>query len=78
MSAIIRWVINYLAGIDSSTWRMILQYIIAAEEKATEGMDKKAWVLDKLKNLGIKGSWANLAVEYALAWLKKQGTVNRE
>lgn len=77
MSTVIRWIINYLAGISSEQWRELLRFIILAEEKATEGIDKKAWVLDKLNNLGIRGHFANLAVEYALAWLKKQGEITR-
>lgn len=67
------WVVKFLSGINSTEWKYILQMVIAAEEKITEGVDKKAWVLDKLQGLGIKGSVANFLVETALAWLKKQG-----
>lgn len=73
MNFLIQLAIRLLAGITSAEWEALLQYVIAAEEKLTEGVDKKAWVLDKLQNLGIKGSVANFLVEAGLAWLKRIG-----
>lgn len=73
MNTLIVWAIRLLADISSTEWGAVLQFVIAAEERITEGTDKKAWVLDKLQNLGIKGSVANFLVESGVAYLKRLG-----
>lgn len=71
MKAIAQWIIKLLGGVSSSQWSAALQYVIAAEERITAGVDKKAWVIDKLKNVGVTGSSANFITESALAFLRK-------
>lgn len=75
MNAIISWVIRYLGNINASQWAAVLDYVLIADGKVLEGAEKKAWVLEKLERIGIKGWIANFITESALAWLKKKGAV---
>lgn len=75
MNTLIQWAIRALAGINSTQWKAVLDYVIAAEARITQGVDKKAWVLDKLNNIGIGGSLANFLAEAAVQFLKKHGGV---
>lgn len=75
MNSIITWVIRYLSNISSAQWKQVLEYVRVAADKITEGADKKAWVLEKLNSIGVKGSIANFLVEAAVTLLKKQGRI---
>ena len=78
MSSLYTWVLRLIGGLNSTQWQAVLQFVLAAEERITEGVDKRAWVIDKLQNVGVTGRWANYAVEVGLAWLERQGKVNSE
>lgn len=75
MNFLLQWFIRSLGSINATQWQAALQYVIAAEERITAGEDKRAWVLDKLRNVGVTGRYANLATEMALAWLKRTGGI---
>lgn len=75
MKTIIQWAIKTLGGISSTQWSAVLQYVIAAEERITSGVDKRAWVLDKLKNVGVTGWTANFITEAALGFLRKYNMI---
>ncbi len=75
MKTLFQWAIKSLGSINSTQWQAALQFVIAAEEKITDPDAKKAWVLDKLRNVGVTGRYANFATEAALAWLKRTGQI---
>lgn len=77
MKTLIQWVIRLLGNISADQWRAALQYVIAAEERITSGVDKRAWVLDKLKNVGVTGRAANFIVEAAVSWLERNGEIEK-
>lgn len=75
MNFLLQWFIQKLGSLNATQWQAALQYVIAAEERITEPEAKRAWVLDKLRNVGVTGRYANLATEAALAWLKREGKI---
>lgn len=78
MKSLVSFIIRYLSNVSSSQWKQVLEYVMNAENKITVGADKRAWVVDKLKNIGITGWVANFLVESAVAFLKKQGLIQDE
>lgn len=75
MNSIITWVIRYLGGVSSAEWKQVLEFVIIAADKITAGVDKKEWVLNKMKSLGIGGAVANFLIEAAVTFLRKQGRI---
>lgn len=71
MNTLITWVIRYLGGITSAQWKTVLEYVRIAADKIAEGADKRTWVLDKMRNIGITGSVANFLVEAAVTYVKR-------
>lgn len=83
LNKIFQWAIQRMAKITPEQWAMILSWVTNAVTEATRGITgkdaqsaaKKTWVLEQMKNIGIKGSWANLALEAAVAFLKRKGII---
>lgn len=75
MNSIITWVIKVLSGVNSAEWKAVLDFVLLAASKELTNESKRAWVLDKLQNLGLKGSTANFLIEAALKFLKRTGRI---
>lgn len=74
-NSLFQWVIQKMAGITAEQWRQIIEWVIMAVTKSEIGANKKAWVLDKMSEFNVKGSWANFLIESAVAYAKKKGLI---
>lgn len=72
MNTLISFILKWLAGVSASQWKAALDYVLIAASKLSEGDHKRAWVIDKLQNVGVTGWIANLLTEVAVAYSKKQ------
>lgn len=75
LNSIFQWAVRAIAGISKEQWAQILEYVVVAMTKSDTSEGKRAWVLDMLNNLGIKGSIANFLVESSVTYLKKIGAL---
>lgn len=72
---IFEWAVKAIAHISADQWKGVTDYVLQAVGKATAGVDKRAWVLDKMNNLGIRGAVANFVVEAAVILLKQRNMI---
>ena len=75
MNTLISLLLRYLGNVSASQWKAALDYVLAAAAKISEGDDKRMWVIDKLRNVGVTGWIANLLTEVAVAYQKKRGVI---
>lgn len=75
MNSLLTWAIRILAGINSAEWKAVLDFVYLAAQKELTNENKRAWVLDKLQNLGLQGGTANFLVEAAVKFLKRKGDI---
>lgn len=72
MNKLIEWAIQILAGISASQWSQVVEYVLLAVTKTDNNAARRLWVIDKMQNLGLKGSVANFLVEAAVTLLKRK------
>jgi inactivated superfamily I helicase len=70
LASIFQWAVKAISHISSDQWATILDRVLESVTKASDGEARRAWVLDKIKALGVTGSIANFLVEAAVRYLK--------
>lgn len=72
---IILWAIRALGGVTKEQFNTALSFVVGVAYKHLTSEQKKAGVLEMLKNIGIEGATANWLLETALKWAKRVGKI---
>lgn len=72
MSIILKIVLKWLGGISADQFNLAVKYVLIAAGEKFSSDDKRATVLKWLSEKGINGWVANLLVEAAYAFSKKE------
>lgn len=77
LNSIYQWAVKAISNITTEQWKAVLSYVKQIASREMAGEDKRAWVIDKLKNLGITGARANFLIEAAVMLSKRLGIITQ-
>lgn len=77
LNSIYQWAVKAISNITAEQWKAVLSYVKQIASREMTGEDKRAWVIDKLKNLGITGARANFLIEAAVMLSKRLGIITQ-
>lgn len=76
MNTLLLFVIKWLAGITAAQWEFALKQVIQYATVKITSAEKRTWVIDSLRSIGVTGWVANLLVELTHGFAKKKKLIS--